>query len=98
MLISLETPFVLISLLEYDVSVWSPPFRYEIDVKESVQRRETNNREFSHVPYELHLEKLKIMDLETSRLGVDLIHNELGKVNWFWANDMLRFNSLTFVH
>ena len=49
-------------LLEYAVSVWSPRYRYEIDARESVQRRATKARELSHVPYELRLEKLKIMD------------------------------------
>ena len=56
------------SLLEYAVSVWSPRFRYEIDALESVQRQATKAKELSKVPYELRLEKLKIMDLETKRL------------------------------
>ena len=42
--------------------VWSPRFRCEIDALESVRRRPIKARELSHIPYELRLEKLRIMD------------------------------------
>ena len=44
---------------EYAVFVWNLRLRYEIDVLESVQRRA-----IKVVPYELRLEKVRIMDLE----------------------------------
>ena len=67
------TPFVLILGRYLKMSLWSPRFRFEIDVLKSVQRRETKARELSNVQYEIRLEKLRIMDLETRRLRGNLI-------------------------
>ena len=78
------------SYLGYAVQFWSPHYRKDIDLLESVQRRMSKRIQgLKNIPYEARLKELNLHSLERRRLRGNLI----GILKWFMGyNNVLMVN------